>query len=67
MKKVKIALRRRKKVKETVKKAIKDLGGLSFVVNTGSTVLISPNYCVPIKWNTGATTNPWESPPQHYV
>jgi len=58
MAKVKIALRRGKNVKKTVKRALQDLGGLEAIVRRSDVVLISPNYAVPTKWDTGATTNP---------
>jgi len=43
---------------DTVKRALALQGGFKRLVSRGATVLIKPNYGVPISWNVGATTNP---------
>jgi len=58
MEKVEVAIQRGERVKKTVATTLRLLGGLSRVIRNGDTVLISPNYGVPVKSNTGTTTNP---------
>ncbi len=43
---------------ETVKRALALQGGFDRLVTRGTTVLIKPNYGVPVSWDVGATTNP---------
>jgi len=57
MRKAEVAIQRGQNVQDIVKTAL-DLGGLSKLIKRGDTVFISPNYGVPMKWDTGATTNP---------
>ena len=58
MKKSEVAMQRGDAPKETVARTLRLLGGLEGVIAKGDTVLISPNYCGPVKWDTGTTTNP---------
>ena len=43
---------------DTVKRALALQGGFKRLVRPGATVLIKPNYGVPISSDVGATTNP---------
>ena len=58
MEKTEVAIQRGARPKETVARTLDLLGGLRGVIRHGDTVLISPNYCGPVKWNTGTTTSP---------
>jgi uncharacterized protein (DUF362 family) len=58
MKKAEVAIQRGENVTETVMNTISLLGGLGNVIRKGDTVLIKPNYAVPMGSDTGATTNP---------
>ena len=58
MEKVAVAIQRGKNPKETVKRTLQLLGGLGKVIKNGDTVLLSPNYGVPMSPETGATTDP---------
>lgn len=58
MKDAEVAIGRGENVIETVRKTLGLLGGLGDVIRRGDTVLINPNYAVPMKSETGATTNP---------
>jgi uncharacterized protein (DUF362 family) len=58
MKNGEVAIQRGKKVIETVRKTLNLLGGLGNVIKKDETVLITPNYAVPMGSHTGATTNP---------
>ncbi len=43
---------------DTVKRALALQGGFVRLVRPGATVLIKPNYGVPVSWEAGATTHP---------
>ena len=58
MKNVEVAIQRGENIIETVKKTLNLLGGLGNLIKKGETVLITPNYAVPMGSDTGATTNP---------
>lgn len=58
MNNLEVAIQRGENINETVKKALSLLGGLGNVIKRGDTVLIKPNYAVPMRSDTGATTNP---------
>jgi uncharacterized protein (DUF362 family) len=58
MENAEVAIGRGENVIETVRKTLGLLGGLGDVIRRGDTVLINPNYAVPVKSETGATTNP---------
>ena len=58
MKNGEVAIGRGENVIETVRKTLGFLGGLKNLIHRGDTVLISPNYAVPMRSETGATTNP---------
>ena len=58
MKNGEVSIQRGENIIETVKKTLSLLGGLGNVIKKGETVLITPNYGVPMMSNTGATTNP---------
>lgn len=58
MQEVEVAIERGKDPEETVKRTLQLLGGLGKVIRHGDTVVLSPNYCVPMKPETGATTDP---------
>ena len=58
MKNGEVSIQRGENIIETVKKTLSLLGGLGNVIKKGETVLITPNYGVPMISNTGATTNP---------
>ena len=53
-----VAIQRGKKITQTVKRTLQLLGGLGRVIRNGDRVVISPNYGVPMKSDSGATTNP---------
>lgn len=53
-----VAIGRGENVIETVRKTLDLLGGLGNLIRRGDTVLIKPNYAVPMRSETGATTNP---------
>jgi uncharacterized protein (DUF362 family) len=53
-----VAIQRGENTANTVKKTLSLLGGLGNVVKRGNTVLITPNYALPMRSETGATTNP---------
>jgi hypothetical protein len=50
-------------VVRTVKAALDIQGGLKRLVRRGDTVLIKPNYGVPLSWQMGATTHPDKAAP----
>lgn len=58
MERSRVAIRRNKDIRLAVKTALADLGGMEAFVQPGRTVLISPNYAVPIPPGSGAVTNP---------
>lgn len=58
MKNAEVAIGRGTNVVETVRRTLNLLGGLGSVIRKGDTVLISPNYSVPMRSETGGTTNP---------
>jgi uncharacterized protein (DUF362 family) len=58
MKRGDVAIQRGKKITQTVKRTLQLLGGLGRVIRNGDRVVISPNYGVPMKSDSGATTNP---------
>lgn len=58
MKRGHVAIQRGKKITQTVKRTLQLLGGLGRVIRNGDRVVISPNYGVPMKSDSGATTNP---------
>jgi uncharacterized protein (DUF362 family) len=53
-----VAIQRGENTANTVKKTLSLLGGLGNVVKRENTVLITPNYALPMRSETGATTNP---------
>jgi len=57
MKNREVAIQRGENVPETVRNTIALLGGLGSLIRKGDTVLIKPNYAVPMTSDTGATTN----------
>ncbi len=58
MARAEVAIQRGETIRESVKSALHLLGGLEKVIKDGDTVLITPNCGVPMKSDTGATTNP---------
>jgi uncharacterized protein (DUF362 family) len=58
MKNREVAIQRGENVPETVRNTIALLGGLGHFIRKGDTVLVKPNYAVPMTSETGATTNP---------
>jgi len=58
MKNADVAIGRGENVIETVRKTLGLLGGLGNLIRRGDTVLINPNYAVPMRSETGVTTNP---------
>ena len=58
MKNADVAIGRGKNGIETVRKTLGLLGGLGNLIRRGDTVLIKPNYAVPMRPETGATTTP---------
>lgn len=58
MEKIEVAIQRGEDIKGVVNKTLHLIGGLENVIKNGDAVFISPNYGVPMKPDTGATTNP---------
>lgn len=58
MEKIEVAIIRGENIQDTVKDALRLLRDFKKVIRYGDTVLITPNYGVPMKPDTGATTNP---------
>lgn len=58
MKKAEVAIQRGENAPETLRNTISLLGGFGNLIRKGDTVLIKPNYAVPMMSDTGATTSP---------